>query len=185
MKGPELCALAFSSVDADADSIRKTACPGEMKRASAIIMAVALCLLPRMLAKGTSMLRPSNPRGLYHPKSRTKRELTMSATMPADRVTRANSIHTIRRRTIERPQCLVGSGEKGQTYLYWNEDQLLSVASLLLDQAGLGQQPISSSGSCCCNNVPQRTPSRPTRFWNSLSVMCAAVLVNNGSASEQ
>jgi hypothetical protein len=27
----------------------------------------------------------------------------MSATMPADRVTRANSIHTIRRRTIERP----------------------------------------------------------------------------------
>jgi hypothetical protein len=84
----------------------ETACPGEMKRAFAIIMAVALCLLPRMLAKGTPLLRPSNSRGPDHPKPRTKRELTMSATMPADRFTQTqfDSYHqTAHHRTSTEP----------------------------------------------------------------------------------
>jgi hypothetical protein len=163
-------------------------CPGEMKRAFAIIMAVALCLLPHVQAKGLSAAQAVQPRPPVSPEAPHKARADyvgdnacqpchqgqfdsyhqtahyLTSTAPSrdsilGKFTAGDNIlktanpnlffqmdekhvggkednffqtavagqppHTNSR--SERIAVVVGSGEKGQTYLYWNEDQLFQL----------------------------------------------------------
>jgi hypothetical protein len=163
----------------------ETACPGEMKRAFAIIMTVTLCLFTLTLAKGQSAAQaavpkpaasPGNARAdyvgdnacrschasqfdSYHQTAHYRTSMAPSGDSILGKFTADDNIlrtanpnlffqmeekhgngaedsffqtavagaspHTNSR--SERFAVVVGSGEKGQTYLYWSDDQLFQL----------------------------------------------------------